>query len=254
MDRSDSDVQDGSRSPFPNGLGKRCFSSEKRELPCKKEGFHSVLFLLEDRPPDRCEMNMAEPITRNSLLVRLQDANDVAAWDDFAELYGPVVYRVALGKGFQSADAEDLVQEVFLAVSLSLNQWLAREDRGAFRAWLIRIARNEAIDRMRERATRSLGRGGSAAEQMLAQVPARSEVSDSLDLEYERAVFRWAAKRAEEEVSDQVWQAFWLTSIEGVPIPEAASRLQTGVGNIYVSRSRVMARIKHHIQKRKERS
>jgi RNA polymerase sigma-70 factor (ECF subfamily) len=75
-----------------------------------------------------------------------------------------------------------------------------------------------------------------------------------LDLEYERAVFRWAAKQAEEEVSDQVWQAFWLTSIEGVPIPEAASRLQTGVGNIYVSRSRVMARIKHHIQKRKERS
>lgn len=197
---------------------------------------------------------MAEPITRNSLLVRLQDANDIAAWEDFAELYGPVIYRVALAKGLQTADAEDLVQEVFLAVSLALNGWLAREDRGGFRAWLIRIARNEAIDRMRQRSTRSLGCGGSVAEQMLAQVPARSEFSDSLDLEYERAVFRWAATQAQREVSDQVWKAFWLTSVEGIPIAEAASRLQTGVGNIYVSRSRVMARIKEHIEKRKERS
>ena len=199
-------------------------------------------------------MNMADPITRNSLLVRLQDANDIAAWEDFAEIYGPVVYRVALAKGLQSADAEDLVQEVFLAVSLALSQWLVREDRGAFRAWLIRIARNEAIDRMRQRATRSLGCGGSAAEQMLAQVPARSELSDSLDMEYERSIFRWAAKQVQEEVSDQVWQAFWLTSIEEIPIAEAASRLQTGVGNIYVARSRVMARIKSHIDKQKERS
>jgi RNA polymerase sigma-70 factor (ECF subfamily) len=199
-------------------------------------------------------MNMADPITRNSLLVRLQDANDIAAWEDFAEIYGPVVYRVALAKGLQSADAEDLVQEVFLAVSLALSQWLVREDRGAFRAWLIRIARNEAIDRMRQRATRSLGCGGSAAEQMLAQVPARSELSDSLDMEYERSIFRWAAKQVQEEVSDQVWQAFWLTSIEEIPIAEAASRLQTGVGNIYVARSRVMARIKSHIDKHKERS
>ena len=135
--------------------------------------------LWEDRPTDRCEMNMADPITRNSLLVRLQDANDIAAWEEFAEIYGPVVYRVALAKGLQSADAEDLVQEVFLAVSLALSQWLIREDRGAFRTWLIRIARNEAIDRMRQRATRSMGCGGSAAEQMLAQVPARSELSDS---------------------------------------------------------------------------
>jgi RNA polymerase sigma-70 factor (ECF subfamily) len=89
---------------------------------------------------------------------------------------------------------------------------------------------------------------------MLAQVPARSEFSDSLEMEYERAVFRWAAKKAQQEVSDPVWQAFWLTSIDGLSPAEAASRLQTGVGNVYVARSRVMARIKEHIDKRKERS
>jgi RNA polymerase sigma-70 factor (ECF subfamily) len=159
---------------------------------------------------------------------------------------------VALTAGFQAVDAEDLVQEVFLSVSLSLNQWLTREDRGKFRAWLIRIARNEAIDRMRQRTKKSLGQGGSVAEQLLAQLPDRADFSVSLDLEYQRTLFRWAAMRVKQEVTEQVWQAFWMTSIEAVPIHQAAENLQTTVGNIYVARSRVIARIKNHIVNRGE--
>lgn len=195
---------------------------------------------------------MADPITRSSLLIRLKDADDIAAWEEFSQLYGQVIYRVALKAGFQAADAEDLVQEVFLSVSLSLNQWLLREDRGKFLAWLIRIARNEAIDRMRQRAKRFLGQGGSVAEQLLTQLPDPSDYSDSLDLEYQRTLFRWAAMRVKQEVTEQVWQAFWMTSIEAVPIHQAAETLKTSVGNIYVARSRVIARIKDHIANRGE--
>jgi RNA polymerase sigma-70 factor (ECF subfamily) len=197
---------------------------------------------------------MTDPFTRNSLLVRLQDADDIVAWEEFSEIYGPVIYRVALSKGLQPADADDLVQEVFLAVSLSLSKWLARDDRGSFRAWLLRIARNEAIDRLRQRARRDLGCGGSSAEQLLAELPARNEFSDSLDLEYERALFRSAAQRIQQEVAEQVWQAFWLTTVEGISISDAAAQLKTGIGNIYVARSRVMARIKDLISKRREQS
>jgi RNA polymerase sigma-70 factor (ECF subfamily) len=197
-------------------------------------------------------MDMADPITRSSLLIRLKDADDIAAWEEFSQLYGQVIYRVALTAGFQAVDAEDLVQEVFLSVSLSLNQWLTREDRGKFRAWLIRIARNEAIDRMRQRTKKSLGQGGSVAEQLLAQLPDRADFSVSLDLEYQRTLFRWAAMRVKQEVTEQVWQAFWMTSIEAVPINQADENIQTTVGNIYVARSRVIARIKNHIVNRGE--
>lgn len=184
--------------------------------------------------------------------MRLQDAADVAAWEEFSEIYGPVIYRVALSKGLQPMDADDLVQEVFLAVSLSLSKWLMRDDRGTFRAWLLRIARNEAIDRLRQRARRDLVCGGSSAAQLLAELPARSEFSDSLDLEYQRALFRLAARRIQQEVTDQVWQAFWLTTVEGVSIADAATELKTSIGNIYVARCRVMARIKDLISKRGE--
>ncbi|MCA9057157.1 MAG: sigma-70 family RNA polymerase sigma factor [Planctomycetaceae bacterium] len=189
-------------------------------------------------------MNHTLTATRASLILRLKDADDVAAWDEFAAIYAPVVYRVATSRGFQPADAENLVQEVFLAVANSISRWLEREDRGRFRPWLVRIARNESIDMLTERATRTLGRDGSAAEQILAGLPAREEFSDALDLEYERTVFGWAAQQVRAAVAEQTWEAFWLTSIDGLSVDDVAGQLKMRPGNVYLARSRVMARIR----------
>ena len=193
-------------------------------------------------------MNHTHAATRASLILRLKDAEDVAAWDEFAAIYAPVIFRVATSRGFQAADAENLVQEVFLAVANSVANWLERDDRGRFRAWLLRIARNESVDMLTERATRPLGRDGSTADRDLANLPARDEFSSALDLEYERAVFHWAAEQVRAAVSVQTWDAFWLTSIDGLSVNEVAERLNTRPGNVYVSRSRVMSRVKQLVQ------
>jgi len=186
--------------------------------------------------------------TRASLILRLQDAEDMAAWDEFATIYGPVVFTVATSRGFQAADAENLVQEVFMAVASSISNWLQRDDRGSFRAWLLRIARNAAVDMITQKATRSLGHDGSEAHVHLANLPASSELSSALDLEYERMVFQWASERVRESVAEHTWRAFWLTSIEAFSVEEAAAQLNTRPGNIYFARSRVMARIKELVQ------
>jgi RNA polymerase sigma-70 factor (ECF subfamily) len=193
-------------------------------------------------------MPPSPPETRASLILRLQDAEDVAAWEEFMELYSPVIFRVAIGRGFQAADAENIVQEVLLSVARSVTQWLERTDRGSFRAWLLRIARNQAFDLINARATRSLGTDGSVAEKMLADVHAKSELSSVLDLENERAVFQWAADQVRESVAEHTWQAFWLTRVEGLSVDETASKLDLRPGNIYFARSRVMARVKELVQ------
>ena len=71
-------------------------------------------------------MTSSPPETRASLILRLQDANDIVAWDEFAEIYAPVVYRSARRIGLQSADADDVVQEVLAAVARSVKDWIAR--------------------------------------------------------------------------------------------------------------------------------
>lgn len=193
-------------------------------------------------------MSPSPPETRASLVLRLQNAGDVAAWDEFAEVYGRVLFRVARGRGFQSADADNLVQEVLFAVARSVSQWLGRSDRGSFRAWLLKIARNEAADMISRRATRPLGHDGDAAAHVLNSLPARGDISSELELEYDRAVFQWAAERVRASVAEPTWQAFWLTHVEGLSVNDAARTLKTRPANIYFGRSRVMARIKDVVE------
>jgi RNA polymerase sigma-70 factor, ECF subfamily len=189
-------------------------------------------------------MRSSSPETRNSLLLRLQDREDVDAWEEFVAIYSPVVFRVALCKGFQQADAENIVQEVLLAVARSLEKWLDREDRGPFHAWLLRIARNTAFDLISSKSTRELGKDGSEAERFLAELHDPTELSSALDLEEERAIFGWASAQARKSVAEQTWRAFWLTEVEGLSPQEVSDSLKIRIGKVYVARCRVMARIK----------
>lgn len=139
-----------------------------------------------------------------------------------------------------------------MAVAGSISDWLERDDRGSFLAWLLRIARNAAVDLITQKSTRALGADGSEAQLQIANLPAASELSSALDLEYERVVFQWASKLVRDSVAEHTWQAFWLTTIEELSIEEAAAKLNTRPGNIYFARSRVMARIKQLVQKFQE--
>lgn len=193
-------------------------------------------------------MTRQHELTRASLILRLQDAADRTAWDEFTAIYAPVVFNVATSRGFQVADAENLVQEVFMAVANSISDWLQRKDRGSFRAWLLRIARNAAVDMLTRKSSRSLGSDGSAAQQYLGNLPAPSELSSALDLEYERKVLQWALERVRNVFAEHTWQAFVLTSIDEMSVEDAALKLNTRPGKIYVARSRVMARIRELVQ------
>ncbi len=86
------------------------------------------------------------PETRASLILRLKDAEDGAAWDEVAAVYGPLVFRMAQRQGLQDADADDVVQGVFAAVAKSVSEWVEQPKRGRFRVWLLGIARNIAIN------------------------------------------------------------------------------------------------------------
>jgi RNA polymerase sigma-70 factor (ECF subfamily) len=187
------------------------------------------------------------PETKASLLWRLPNAEDASAWEEFVAIYGRSVYRVARRMGLQSADADDLVQEVFAAVAGSISDWLARTDRGRFRPWLFRIARNAAVNGLTRSRFRPLG-GQTAARILAAQPDPASDASARFEQEYRRELFRWASERVKQTVADSTWQAFWLSSVDAVPISEVARRLKTSTGSVYISRSRVIARLREIVQ------
>ena len=185
------------------------------------------------------------PETRASLILRLPDAADARAWDDFVAVYAPLVYRLARRHGLQPADSDDLVQDVLAAVARSVEAWLARDDRGPFRAWLLRIAKNHAMNALTRHRHRPIGTGDSATAQWLTkQASSNGDAASHFDLEYRRELFRWAADQIRADVTDRTWQAFWRSTIEEQPICAVATQLEMSVGSVYIARSRVMARLR----------
>ncbi len=187
------------------------------------------------------------PDTRASMILRLADSTDVEAWDQFVTVYEPLVYRLARQRGLQHADAEELVQEVMLAVARSVDRWEPDPNKGRFRDWLFRIARNLIINRLTRRQHRALGTGKSDVADLLAnQVDDRTATSTLFDMEYRREVFRWAAERVKAEVRPNTWEAFFRSTVSGIPPARVADQLQMTVGSVYIARSRVIARLQRH--------
>lgn len=187
------------------------------------------------------------PETRASLLIRVRDRADQTAWQEFVEIYRPVILRLARQKGMQDADAEDVAQEVLVAVAKAVEQREHDPRRARFRTWLNRVAYNAILNAL-TRGLPDRGSGDSARLMLLSQHASRTGPdSRLLRLEHRREVFRWAAMRVRREFHQATWDAFWLTAVEGRAVEAVAEQLARNPGAIYAARSRVIRRIQEEV-------
>ena len=186
------------------------------------------------------------PETRNSLLLRIQDPSDRDAWTEFSSIYSPVAYRIARLHGLQDADAEDLAQRTMISVSHAIGRWEADPDRAKFRTWLSRVIRNAIIDDLRSKRPDAPAGGTSLIEQ-LSQHPAE-QFDEEFNRQSRREIFRCAARSIRCEFEASTWNAFWLTTVDGMSPVDAAKQLMKSVGSIYTARSRVMARLRQKVR------
>jgi RNA polymerase sigma factor (sigma-70 family) len=185
------------------------------------------------------------PTTPASLLFRLRDPQDHTAWVEFVSLYEPVVYRLLRSHGLQDADAREVMQELFMAVSRNIKRWAPTKEQGAFRSWLRRVARNLVINWLKHRNRHATATGGSDLQAMLDMLPADSAPeSIEFDQELRLALFDCAAEQVRGEVQPATWQAFWETAVVGTSPAEAAKKLGMNIGAIRVAKCRVLARLR----------
>jgi RNA polymerase sigma factor (sigma-70 family) len=193
------------------------------------------------------------PATRRSLIVKLRDPADNAAWHEFVTLYEPLVYRLARHKGLQDADANDLCQEVFRAVSQAIADWDPDPVRGRFRGWLSRIARNLLINFLTRRPHQLRGSGATSVQGLLEAQPAPDPSATAFfEAEYRKRLFQWAADEVKNEFTPATWTAFWRTAIEGRSPKDVATGLGISAGAVYIARSRVIARLRQRVEERSD--
>ena len=186
--------------------------------------------------------------TRNSLLMRIRDDRDRDSWCDFVDVYRPMIYRIARQQGLQDADAQDVAQRVLITVADRIDDWQPNQERGSFRGWLNRVARNAVVDWFRKQRCDPATGGSAILPALNNHADPRELQEQEIEAEHRRAVFRWAAKRVRVEFQEVTWQAFWRTTVDGRSVDDTAAALGTSAGAIYTARSRVMQRLKEVVQ------
>src|SRR3954470_22773500 len=83
-------------------------------------------------------------------LVEAARAGDVSAFEQLIKRYDRNVFRIANHITQNREDAEDVVQDAFLKAYQKLDQF---QEQSKFYTWLVRIAVNEALMRLRKRRT-----------------------------------------------------------------------------------------------------
>jgi RNA polymerase sigma-70 factor (ECF subfamily) len=184
------------------------------------------------------------PDTRDTLLTRLRNPADQQAWAEFAQLYGPLIFRFAVGRGLQEADARDITQRVLWTVARAAERWEPGTERGRFRGWLAKVTTNAVLNLV-QRDAKHRGSGRTSVWDLLEQTPQGDEDAANRWRHEKRCqMFRWAANRVRSRFTDDVWSLFWRTAVDGEAIENVAAELGKTLGAAYAARSRVLVAIR----------
>ena len=188
---------------------------------------------------------MTHDSVSTSLLVRAR-SNDRSAWEKLADLFSPIVYTWVRRGGVPEADAEDVVQDVFLELSRGLNRFRRDRPGDSFGGWLRTLTRRRTCDYHRRGPT--LGTGGSAARLTLEQVPeAVPDDADPTD-DPTAELLRRGLESIRAEFAERTWQAFEALAVGERPAAVVAAELGLTVGAVYMARSRVLKRLREELE------
>jgi len=185
------------------------------------------------------------PATRRSLILHLQNAQDDAAWRDFESVYESFLVRMIERRGVPLAHVGDVTNQVLAAIARSITQWKDDQQDASFRRWISRVARNVVMKYMSRERRHVSAVGGTDTLESLAQIP--DPIDENLAKQYEHELIVWAAEQVKGEFIETSWKAFWQTMIDGRSVADVAETLSVTQGSIYMSRGRILKRIRDKV-------
>jgi RNA polymerase sigma-70 factor (ECF subfamily) len=186
-----------------------------------------------------------QPAVTSCTLLDAARSRDAAAWQRLVTLYQPLVHHWVRRAGVQPADVQDVVQEVFLSVSLSLGEFEPQRT-GSFRKWVRGIARHKALDSFRRIKGEPLAAGGTIAQAFIQDVPEEVESPED-EADETGDLYRRALELIKGNFEAKTWQAFWRTAVDDKPTDVVATELGMTAVAVRIAKSRVLARLREDL-------
>ncbi len=180
--------------------------------------------------------------TSVSLLRRLRQPNQEAAWERFVELYAPLIFHWGKNQGLNATDSTDLVQEVMAILVAKLPEF-QYDPKKRFRGWLRTVTVNAARNLRRRESTRPSTNVIEAVEQV--------SVTDAVELfgeaEYRRFLVKRAMQLMRAEFQEQTWKACWMHVAEGRRAADVGQELGLSANAVHIAKCRVMRRLREEL-------
>ncbi len=174
--------------------------------------------------------------TRTSLLERVRNLEDSLAWEQFDAIYRPMLRRYAQDRGLSDEQSDEIVQECMTAIVERIQRF---ERQASFRGWLRGLVDHKVADHLRKRRSEQQGLTRDfEREQCREATPAHH-----WEREWNRAHLLHCLQLVRSEVAEHTYQAFDLYVINEMPVADVSRMLGMTPNQIYVAKSRVMARI-----------
>src|SRR5450432_2185135 len=168
-----------------------------------------------------------EPASDELKLVHAAKAGDISAFEELVKRYDRNVFRIAQHITQNREDAEDVVQDAFLKAYQNLKNF---QEQSKFYTWLVRIAVNEALMRLRRRRPErmvSLDEEVKTEEDSLPREIA--DWSPNPEQQYNQAELREILSKTIQGLPPGFRTVFVLRDVEGLSTEETAAALELSV-------------------------
>ncbi len=195
---------------------------------------------------------VAEPVSDELALVQRAKAGEVDAFEELVRRYDRNVFRIAQHITQNREDAEDVVQDAFLKAYNNLAQF---QGQSKFYTWLVRIAVNEALMKLRRRRperTVSLDEDVKTEDDSVPREVA--DWSPNPEQQYTQAELRDILDRTIHGLPATFRTVFVLRDVEGLSTEETAEALDLSVpavkSRLLRARLQLRERLNKYFQRR----
>lgn len=195
-----------------------------------------------------------EPVSDELALVTAAKAGDLGAFEQLVKRYDRNVFRIAQHITHNREDAEDVVQDAFLKAYTNLAQF---QGQSKFYTWLVRIAVNEALMKLRKRRPErfvSLDEDVKTEDDSLPREVA--DWSPNPEQLYKTAELRDILSRTIQGLPPSFRTVFVLRDVEGLSTEETAEALDLSVpavkSRLLRARLQLRERLNKYFQRRQD--
>src|SRR4051812_17912287 len=170
---------------------------------------------------------VGEPLTEELQLVQAAKGGDVSAFEDLVKRYDRNVFRIAQHITQNREDAEDVAQDAFLKAFQNLGQF---QGQSKFYTWLVRIAVNEALMRLRRRRPERMVSLDEDVKTEDDSIPREvADWSPNPEQLYDQGELKEILQKTIQGLPESFRTVFVLRDVEGLSTEETADALGLSV-------------------------